>query len=232
MSHMTGVPEDELDYDTIVAAVMETARGRWFLREHERHVRASDTQTLLGAMRRLEAALAPALGAREVPDRQFDALAFDFLPISAEAVASDVHDSAATLQSTSISLRSAEGVEAETAALELQAAKLLTVAYQQEVLSQRVATPGGALSQMDQRLKGHVPKAKLPVADSAGTLRPDHLKYFKPDEDIFAQPSFAPPATSAPDAAPMNAPGTRVVIIRNATGDIPLLGEDASVASV
>ena len=47
MGRMTGVPEDALDYEAIVAAVMETPRGRWFLREHERHIRASETDTLL-----------------------------------------------------------------------------------------------------------------------------------------------------------------------------------------
>lgn len=43
-----------LDYEEIEQAVMETARGRWFLNEFARRQRASDTKILLDAIRRLE----------------------------------------------------------------------------------------------------------------------------------------------------------------------------------
>lgn len=42
------------DYSTIEAAVMETARGRWFLSEYARRNRHADTQMLLSAITRLE----------------------------------------------------------------------------------------------------------------------------------------------------------------------------------
>jgi hypothetical protein len=264
MSEVNGVPEDGLDYDAIMAAVLETARGRWFLREHERRIQASETRTLLAAISRLEGSLAPAIGAREATDRQLEALAsmlqatragmtavrhpllegggampagndaFDFMAMSAKSVASDVIDTAHTLQSTSVSLRAAEGVDDETAALEREAAKLLTVAYRQEILSQRVARAAGALTDMDQRLKGHLQKVKAPPADEDRALSADHLRYFKPDEEIFARPSFTPPPAVVPDAAPtpQDAHSTRIVVIRRATGDIPFVGEDASVATV
>ena len=45
------VPED---YERIEAAVMETARGRWFLMEFARRQRAAETATLLEAIARLE----------------------------------------------------------------------------------------------------------------------------------------------------------------------------------
>ena len=48
------------DYDRIQDAVMETARGRWFLAEFARRVRAGDTQKILEAIHRLERASAPA----------------------------------------------------------------------------------------------------------------------------------------------------------------------------
>lgn len=48
------------DYDRIEEAVMETARGRWFLAEFARRVRAGDTQKILEAIHRLERASAPA----------------------------------------------------------------------------------------------------------------------------------------------------------------------------
>ncbi len=47
----------EADYDAIEAAVMETARGRWFLIEYERRRRAADNAQLLEAVTRLERAV-------------------------------------------------------------------------------------------------------------------------------------------------------------------------------
>lgn len=42
------------DFETIEAAVMETTRGRWFLAEFARRLRAADTQALVQAVERLE----------------------------------------------------------------------------------------------------------------------------------------------------------------------------------
>jgi hypothetical protein len=47
-------PLSAADYDTIAAAVMETARGRWFLAEYARRNRQSDTEMVLSAIARLE----------------------------------------------------------------------------------------------------------------------------------------------------------------------------------
>ena len=47
----------EEDYRAIEAAVMETARGRWFLAEFARRNRQADTAMLLGAIARLERAI-------------------------------------------------------------------------------------------------------------------------------------------------------------------------------
>jgi hypothetical protein len=44
----------DLDFDTIEAAVMETARGRWFLKEYARRNRNADTQAVLEALERLK----------------------------------------------------------------------------------------------------------------------------------------------------------------------------------
>ncbi len=44
----------DLDFDTIEAAVMETARGRWFLKEYARRNRNADTQLVLEAVDRLK----------------------------------------------------------------------------------------------------------------------------------------------------------------------------------
>jgi hypothetical protein len=53
---MIAPPEglNEADYDTIEAAVMETARGRWFLAEFARRSRVDETRQILDAFARLE----------------------------------------------------------------------------------------------------------------------------------------------------------------------------------
>jgi hypothetical protein len=52
----TDVTLSDLDFDTIEAAVMETARGRWFLKEYARRNRNADTQAVLDAVNRLREA--------------------------------------------------------------------------------------------------------------------------------------------------------------------------------
>jgi len=57
---MTNPPPDpmtEADYETIMSAVLETARGRWFLGEHMRRNRQADTKLVLKAIEQLESSL-------------------------------------------------------------------------------------------------------------------------------------------------------------------------------
>jgi hypothetical protein len=56
----------EADYEAIELAVMETERGRWFLREYARRNRNADTDVLLEAIRRLEQAVAGERVAQDV----------------------------------------------------------------------------------------------------------------------------------------------------------------------
>jgi hypothetical protein len=58
------------DYDAIEAAVMETARGRWFLIEYDRRRRAAETAQLLEAVTRLERAVGSGHLALEAPPKQ------------------------------------------------------------------------------------------------------------------------------------------------------------------
>lgn len=48
----------QADYDAIEDAVMETERGRWFLKEYARRVRAAETAGLLTALERIEGLIA------------------------------------------------------------------------------------------------------------------------------------------------------------------------------
>ena len=50
----TDVTFGDLDFDAIETAVMETARGRWFLKEYARRNRHADTQAILEAVDRLK----------------------------------------------------------------------------------------------------------------------------------------------------------------------------------
>jgi hypothetical protein len=51
-------PISREDYDAIEAAVMETARGRWFMAEFARRNRHADTERLLASLDRIERAVA------------------------------------------------------------------------------------------------------------------------------------------------------------------------------
>ena len=53
---LTGLPRDA-DYDSVYAAVMASEAGRWFLGEYASRNRHADTQTLVGALARVEAAI-------------------------------------------------------------------------------------------------------------------------------------------------------------------------------
>lgn len=68
----------EGEYEAIAAAVMETARGRWFLGEFARRNRAAETGPLLEALARLERAVA---ADRET--RDLDRLRSDLLEMAA-----------------------------------------------------------------------------------------------------------------------------------------------------
>ena len=47
-------PLSQADFEAIEAAVLETARGRWFMAEYAKRNRQSDTMQLLGAIQRIE----------------------------------------------------------------------------------------------------------------------------------------------------------------------------------
>ena len=66
MPNLTPAPLSEVDYEAIEAAVMETARGRWFLAEYARRNRHADTTMLLKALERIEGAVT---GERSVSSR-------------------------------------------------------------------------------------------------------------------------------------------------------------------
>jgi len=65
-------PLTEADYEAIEAAVMETARGRWFLAEYARRNRNADTTMLLKALDRIEASIGNKRSVEPVDRIRFD----------------------------------------------------------------------------------------------------------------------------------------------------------------
>jgi len=57
LSTIPAQPAADSDYDTICAAIMATARGRWFLEEFARRNRNADITVVLAAIQRIEAAV-------------------------------------------------------------------------------------------------------------------------------------------------------------------------------
>jgi len=71
----------EADYEAIESAVMETARGRWFLAEYARKNRTADTESLLTAIGRIET-----LVQEDRQTQEMDRLRFDLMEM-AKAIA-------------------------------------------------------------------------------------------------------------------------------------------------
>ena len=57
MTNPPSAPMTDSDYETILGAVLETARGRWFLAEHMRRNRQADTRLVLKAIGQLQRSL-------------------------------------------------------------------------------------------------------------------------------------------------------------------------------
>jgi len=67
------IPPPE-DFETIEAAVMSTARGRWFLREYARRLRSEETREIVEAIARLEQHLAQNETVHQQGQSRFDVL--------------------------------------------------------------------------------------------------------------------------------------------------------------
>jgi len=86
----------EADYEAIESAVMETERGRWFLKEFARRNRNADTQVLLDAIGRLEQAVARERVAQDM-----------------ERLRADLKEMASAISTTKTELAEIHGLEQE-----------------------------------------------------------------------------------------------------------------------
>jgi hypothetical protein len=240
-------------YELIESAVMESARGRWFLAEYARRNRAADTSMLLDALKRLENITAANGAGTERPAVDVAGLAAtirsarseiaatrsDLLPDRAalpddgtlyERIASDAKLTGGEIARRSVSLRViAGGLKASEAgaehvdAVENNARSLETLSWSQELLSARIAKAMGLLSHLDEALTSR-PSEPREIADPER-----QMPYFSRDEDLFepVPVTVTPPRSEETEAAAAPAEKPRIVVIRRAKDeplDIPLSG--------
>lgn len=236
-------------YEALESAVMESARGRWFLAEYARRNRAADTMLLLDALKKLENVASSAT--RTPPDIEELASTIraarsdiasahnDRLPdggyLSADAglydrIAADAKSASHEIAKRSMSLRViAGGLKASTAdeehveAVEANARSLETLSWSQDVLSERIAKAMGLLSRIDHTLTGFSEK---PEEDP---LAQRQMPYFSRDEDLFepALKTLATPEEPNEEEAAARPGKPRIVVIRRGKDDpldIPLSG--------
>jgi hypothetical protein len=191
-------PLSERDYEAIEQAVLESARGRWFLTEHAKRNRAADTLTLLDALKRIETTVSerplarasdfsaiaatradiaavrnhlPDGGVIDNTDKMFDTMAGQ-----AKVAADTLMSSVETLQRIAAALRTHAPEAPEIAALDLEIANLQSMAWSQDVQSQRIAKAMALLN--------HLESLTLEAA-SFPELSAKSLEFFQSEEEIF-----------------------------------------------
>jgi hypothetical protein len=234
------------DYEAIEQAVLESARGRWFLAEHAKRHRAADTLTLLDALKRIETSIAerpvaPVSDVSAIAATRADIAAvrnhllpdggvientgkmFDTIAARARTAADQLMASVEALQRISGAVRAHAPQIPECEALALEIAKLQTLAWSQDVQSQRIAKAMALLNHLE--CQTSEPEAALELSAKS-------LEFFKGDEEIFegetrnagakeadsAEPgasriivkqfgrASSPPALQTPELAPAKAP--------------------------
>ena len=221
MTPIQPAPEAACDYDAILDAVMETARGRWFLVEHARRNRHADTETLLDALRRIERRLANP-SAASLPPELADLAAIFALGgahgssgLSGEAIADIARESGAAAEAIRDLILSARGalaglrddggdarlcgaVDRAMAAIDAQAEAVGQQGRKIEALAQVVATIRDRVRQLVESAS-----APAPVASSLNApLAPATVSSPEPESpppntiviDESAAEADAPPA--------------------------------------
>ncbi|WP_119268396.1 hypothetical protein [Taklimakanibacter deserti] len=237
-------------YEALESAVMESARGRWFLAEYARRNRAADTMMLLDALKKLEnvaattrpppdiEALASTIKQTrcEIASTHNDRLAdggyltadsglYDRITADAKSTTSEIAKRSMSLRVIAGGLKAAPADDEHVEAVEANARSLETLSWSQEVLSERIAKAMGLLSHIDEALTGFSEKAEDEVVAQS------QMPYFSRDEDLFApalktlEAAVEPAPAEAEQAAAPEKP--RIVVIRRGKDDpldIPLSG--------
>ncbi|MDO9441516.1 MAG: hypothetical protein Q7T73_11550 [Beijerinckiaceae bacterium] len=168
----------DADFETIEAAVNETARGRWFLAEYARRNRAAETDRLVAALTRIERAVD-----MTQPRESFDAARFR---AAADDLARRLDDIVRQLRST----RSGSYISGALAEQALRAAALAQALQSSVVESPRLSTAPQPL-RLEMRQSADDADERRLIAQRM--IEPS--AFFVPKEPLDVQ-------SSAPEAAP------------------------------
>ena len=210
-----------LDYEEIEQAVMETARGRWFLTEFARRQRASDTKILLDAIRRLEDQLLAMPAANSVSSAagQLVAEAENELHRLSGESGSDPANAralAGRLAAITGNLREAVGAPADTIAerIKPEIERLQACAGEQDELAGKLARAAQLVRRLrsseaiDDHGNAAEPERQIAAAPAAEPvamkqIAPSAPAFVPSDDDLF---ETAPAAAAAPAPAATPAP--------------------------
>ncbi|MHA1560416.1 MAG: hypothetical protein ACTSWI_07080 [Alphaproteobacteria bacterium] len=181
------------DYDAIEEAVMETARGRWFLSEYARRNRAADTASVLEALGRLEEITSPLErppeeselvdtiltiidDARAAPWQGIsdqDNRAPQLRPTQAsKGATAAIRSTAEKIREVGFELRETAKLEIYANALDLYCADLANAALLQESATSRLAELSGLVMAIENQLSGHSNTA-IPASQPEDQARRD-----------------------------------------------------------
>lgn len=178
-------PLDPADYSAIEAAVLETARGRWFLAEYARRNRNADTEALLGAIGRLEQIMSGERAVQEMERVRFDLMemakvitrtkaevaslrpdgsslpdagpeTLDGIVRTAERATAEVLDCAETIQEAAWTLRE-QGSDADhCSTIDHKATQIYAACSFQDLTAQRTRRVVQAFTHLEGRINGMI----------------------------------------------------------------------------
>ncbi|CAN5270456.1 hypothetical protein BH10PSE8_BH10PSE8_00580 [soil metagenome] len=174
-------PLSETDYEAIEAAVMETARGRWFMTEFAKRNRQADTLQLLGAIGRIERVVG--LGQPQTaaePDMGEAAALIADLRIDLERISGKAEDRASGLATR---IETASGIIAQATESMQEAAWSLREAGANEALCDMLDQRAAEISAATVIVEGTVKQIDK-IADTGAML----------DSSLRAVTGLGPPA--------------------------------------
>ncbi len=219
MSSNAPVTPPDGDYLAVEGAVLETARGRWFLSEFASRHRASDTESVLRAIAKLEQALAPALPGdvdRQLGDllrilakaraASWGGFGDDSRPAhlaamqTAESAMSAIRKTAEKIREVAFELRESARLDVYAEALDLYCADLGSAAGLQEAATRQLTELAALLGAVETRvasLTGGGPPGAV-AADGGSTREAERAPA---GDGKAAQPVTAPTIPVAPAKA-------------------------------
>jgi len=179
-------PLSEADYDAIAGAVMETARGRWFMSEFAKRNRQADTAQLLTAIGRIERVVGTAAPQHNGPDlREAAALIADLrldldrisgrsgepasgLAARMEAATTAISVAVEQVQEVSWGLREAGAEDASCDNLDRRMTEIHLATASIEETAHRIAKIADTIAMLDSSLKALCDTTQASLPDPIG----------------------------------------------------------------